>query len=111
MSRYSEFKLTLLSQGLDPKLADPILYAPKLLDTYNWTKLTVALSIFQPSFTPKLVTVALRPKVHDIIKFQAFASNTSITAHINKTLANSMPDILEVEITESIVAIFNRMIA
>lgn len=111
MTAYEKFKIYLLSNELDPKLAEPVFYAPELCDLYPWPKLVLALSLISDDFKPVSTSVSLKPIINGITKLSAFKSDEFISAHINNILASNSKDLLRLEILHRMARIFKEQIA
>jgi len=111
MTPYEEFRVFAISQRLDPKLADPLRYAPELAAKYPKNKLLIALAMISDDFKPRSMTVSLKPILYSVLKFEAYSSNTFVTTYLNDNLADLVATSLEREITHRIDRIFQEQVA
>jgi len=111
MTPYEEFRIYAISQHLDPKIADPLRYAPKLASIYPKDKLFIALAMIHDDFTPKGRTVDIKPIIYSVLKFEAYSADKFVNVFLNDALGDLVSDSLEREITHRIDRIFSEQIA
>jgi len=111
MTPHEEFRIYAISQQLDPKIAEPLKYAPELALKYSKDKLLIALSMIYKDFKPKSRSISLKPIVYSVLKFEAYSANKFVTTYMNDSLANIIADSLSREIIYRIDRIFSERIA